>query len=68
MRLEGFAQVLDVDIKNVLYTKIFNSEDEEDGAPFVAPKSVGGGGLVAWYLLTSMLREVLRRLLVSIPD
>ena len=46
MRLEGFAQVLDVDIKNVLYTKIFNSEDEEDGAPFVAPKSRGGGGLV----------------------
>ena len=31
---------------NVLYTKIFNNEDKENGALFVAPKARGGGSLV----------------------
>ena len=46
MWLKGFAQVVDMTIANVFYTKIFNDEEEEDGEPFVAPKARGGGGLV----------------------
>ena len=33
-------------IENVFYTKIVNDEDEEDGAPFVAPQDRGGGVLL----------------------
>ena len=33
-------------IVNVLYTKIVDDEDEEDGPPFVSPNSRGGDGLV----------------------
>ena len=36
-----------MEITNVFYTKIVNYEDEQNGAPFVAPKARGGGGLVA---------------------
>ena len=33
-------------LARLFYTKIINGEDKEDEAPFVAPKSRGGGGLV----------------------
>ena len=33
-------------LSGVLYTKIVNDEDEEDGVPFVSPKARGGGILV----------------------
>ena len=37
-------------LARLFYTKIINGEDKEDEAPFVAPKSRGGGGLVfAWW-------------------
>ena len=34
-------------ISGILYTKIVDNEDKEDGAPFVAPKARGGGGMLA---------------------
>ena len=44
--LEGFAQVVDMAIFDVFYTKIVNNEDEDYGALFVAPHARVGGGLV----------------------
>ena len=46
MWLKGFAQVVDMTIANVFYTKIFNDEEEEDGEPFVAPKPWRSGGFL----------------------
>ena len=33
-------------ISGILYTKIVDNEDKEDGSLFVTPKTRGGGGLV----------------------
>ena len=45
-------------ISNVLYTGIFDNEDEEDGATFVEPKSRGGGGLVVHFCVEANFGEV----------
>ena len=44
---EGIAQVVDMAIGDVFYTKIVDNEYKEDGSLFVTPKTRGGGGLVA---------------------
>ena len=58
MWLKGFAQVVDMTIANVFYTKIFNDEEEEDGEPFVAPKARGGGGLVEPSFIEAIFEEL----------
>ena len=41
--LEDIAQVVDMEITDVLYTGIVDKEDEEDGAPYMVLQSRSGG-------------------------
>ena len=56
--LEGFAQVVDMAIFDVFYTKIVNNEDEDYGAPFVAPHARVGGGLVVTWCFEASSEEI----------
>ena len=45
-------------IGDVFYTKFFENDYKEDGAPFVAPKTRGGGGLVAPLCAEASFEEI----------
>ena len=58
MWLESFVLVVGMALSDVLYTNIVNDEDEEDRAPFVAPKDRGGGGLLVPLCVEAILEEL----------
>ena len=56
--LEDASQVVNMEITNILYTKVVDDEEEEDGAPCVAPKARGGGGVVVTHSIEACFKEI----------
>ena len=50
--------MVDMEITDVLYTKIIGLEYEEDGAPFLGPKARGGGGMVVSRCVEARFKEI----------
>ena len=51
-------QVVDMVLGDVLYTKVLNDEDKEDGALFVAPKARSGGILIVTRCVEANFEEI----------